>query len=99
MGLPIPNLEGDFPPQAVPTSPPILPLYIFQHSSKDHMTYITERNDRRRRRTAGLLTALIAFTLFAVFAYYGGLLDQFLLDYMSSPSGPVATAPVAAVGA
>ena len=61
------------------------------------MTYITERNDRRRRRTAGLLTALIAFTIFAVFAYYGGYLDQLVLDLMG-PTQPIATAPVAAMG-
>ena len=62
------------------------------------MTYLTEKNDRRRRRNAKLLTALIAMTLFTAFAYYAGLVDQVLLDYFNAASAtPAVSAPVAEV--
>ena len=61
------------------------------------MTYLTEKNDRRRRRNARLLTALIALTMFTAFAYHAGFLDQVLMEYINPPaevpvSGPVAEA-------
>ena len=62
------------------------------------MTYRTEKNDRRHRRNAKLLTALIALTIFAVAAYSGGFLDQWVLDFMGPAGTPVVEAPVAAVG-
>lgn len=43
------------------------------------MTYQTALNDRRRRRRARLLTALITLTLFAAAAYGLGAFDALLL--------------------
>ena len=40
--------------------------------------YITAKNDRRRRRTAGLLTAFITLMLLAFAAYTFGAFDAFL---------------------
>lgn len=40
--------------------------------------YITAKNDRRRRRTAGICTAVITLTLLAFAAYTFGAFDAFL---------------------
>ncbi|WP_187270884.1 hypothetical protein [Neolewinella aurantiaca] len=40
--------------------------------------YITAKNDRRRRRTARLLTAAITLTLMALAAYSFGAFDALL---------------------
>lgn len=40
--------------------------------------YITAKNDRRRRRTAGFVTALVTLTLLAFAAYTSGAFDAFL---------------------
>jgi hypothetical protein len=40
--------------------------------------YITAKNDRRRRRTAGFLTAVITLTLLACAAYTFGAFDALL---------------------
>ncbi|MEO0734806.1 MAG: hypothetical protein AAFZ52_18360 [Bacteroidota bacterium] len=42
------------------------------------MYNLTQKNDRRRRRKARFLTALITLSLLAAAAYYSGLLDSFL---------------------
>ncbi len=51
-------------------------------------SYQTEKNDRRRRRNARVLTALITLSLMAAAAYGFGAFDQFL--------GPDTTAPIVA---
>lgn len=40
--------------------------------------YQTEQNDRRRRRKAGFITALITLSLLAAAAYSFGAFDQLL---------------------
>jgi len=40
--------------------------------------YITAKNDRRRRRTAGFVTAVITLSLLAFAAYTFGAFDAFL---------------------
>ena len=57
------------------------------------MNYLAEKNARRHRRNAKLLTALITLSLFAAFAYSAGMLDAFLEMWMTTPAeAPVATA-------
>ena len=60
------------------------------------MTYLIEKNERRHRRNAKLLTALIMITLFTIAAYYSGALDQVILEYTSPNVAPTAVANVTA---
>lgn len=42
------------------------------------MDYRTQKNDRRRRRKAGFITALITVALMAAAAYTFGAFDEYL---------------------
>ena len=53
--------------------------------------YLTAKNDRRRRRQARMLTALITLTLIALTAYATGA-----FDFLLTPAVPVVNAGVVA---
>ncbi|NJC24729.1 hypothetical protein [Neolewinella antarctica] len=61
------------------------------------MTYLTEKNDRRHRRNARMLTALITLSMFLAFAYFAGALDGVILDYMGPAETVVVAGPVASI--
>ncbi|OAV45341.1 hypothetical protein [Lewinella sp. 4G2] len=60
------------------------------------MTYLIEKNARRHRRNAKLMTALIMITLIATTAYFTGALDQVLLEWIHQGEVALPQAPVAA---
>ena len=55
--------------------------------------YLAEKNARRHRRNAKLITAFITLTLLVAFSYYAGLLDPYLGAWLTPDAtnvGPTA---------
>ena len=62
------------------------------------MNYRTEKNDRRRRRKALVVTTLITIGMLAAFAYATGLADELPALFNDAPETEVvADGPVARV--